>query len=148
GTPELSEAGARRVLAQNPDSLVQDILWAWFAGERGKIYPYLFDAWLEGAPWNPSVRPFHRLAFTLSLCALFAALWWVQRPLLGCIIVLLLGSNPFQLFEVQVNENTHGWTITTAILVLAMHLPYFANRKLDRRYRWLLPVATGVLVAT
>jgi len=146
--PELSEAGARRILAESPGSLVQDFGWTWFAGDRGRIYLFLFDAWLKGAPWNPSVRPFHRLVFTLSLCALFASLWWVRRPLLGGITVLLLGSNPFQLFEVHANENIHGWPITTAILVVAMHVPYFASSKLDRRYRWLLPVATGALVAT
>jgi len=146
--PPLREEGARSLLVHHPSTLVQDLNWTWFEGDRGKILPYLFDAWLKGEPRNPSVRPFNRLAFTLALCALFASLWLVGQPLLGGFAVLFLGSNPFQLYEVHARENVHGWTITIAVLMLALHVPALARRRPDSRYLWLLPVMSGVLLGT
>jgi hypothetical protein len=146
--PPLDAQGALALLREHPSSLVQDFNWTWSEGDRGKIYLYLFDAWLKGEPREPSVKPFNRLGFTLALCSLFGSFWWVGQPLLGGLAVAFLGSNPFQLYEVHARENVHGWTITTAILVLALYLPTLGRRAVDRRYLWILPVVTGALLAT
>jgi hypothetical protein len=150
GTPgDYSYAAAQDVLTKQGKTLQQDLGWTWYAGDRGKIYLYLFDAWLKGAPWNPSPRPASRLAFTFALSALFASMWWVRRPLLGGYLAAFLGSNPFQLYEVHVDDNVFGWNITIAILLLAIHVPL-----LRRWYRphptwvFLWPIGVGVLMAT
>ena len=147
-SPELSEAAARSYLARRPQTLMMDLGWTWFEGDRGKIYLYSLDTWLKGAPWNPSVRPFNRFAFTLALCVLFAAFWWVRRPLLGVWMVVFLGSNPFELYEVHARENVHGWTIIAAILVLAIHVPLLRYRRPARLYLLALPLVTGIVVGT
>ena len=95
GTPaEYSYDAAKRVLETRGSTLQQDLGWTWDAGDRGKIYLYLFDAWLKGAPWNPSPIPAARLGFIVALSALFAATWWIRRPLVGFALVLFLGFEP------------------------------------------------------
>jgi hypothetical protein len=51
-------------------------------------------------------------------------------------------------FEVHGHENVFSWNITTALLVLAIHVPLLAEARIPRRMLWAWPIATGVLVAT
>lgn len=146
--PPLSLDGAKDIVLRQPATLVQDLTYTWLSGDYGKVFPHLYDAWLKGAPWNVSMTPFNRMLFTLSLCTLFLSLWTVGRPQLGLLLVVLLGSNPFQLFEVHAHDNVHGLTISTAIIVLAAHIPVFRRAWRPHIYYWLLPVMTGVFVAT
>jgi hypothetical protein len=150
GTPaDYSYEAAKNVLMRNGKTLQQDLGWTWYAGDRGKIYLYLFDAWLKGAPWNPSPRPASRLGFMFALWALFASMWWVRRPVLGGLLVVFLGSNPFQLFEVHGRDNVFGWNITTAILLLAIHVPLLQKwYRPDKRLVFLWPIGVGLLMAT
>jgi hypothetical protein len=145
---DYSEEGARRLLAEAGPRLVMDWLWTFRGGERGRVLLFLPDALLKGAPRAPSARPSHALVFTAALAALFTAFWTMGRPLLGASMVALLGSNPFQLFEVYVNGNVFGWPISTAILVLAVNLPLLGDGPPSRRALWLAPLVTGALVAT
>lgn len=144
----LSVDAAERVILTRPDTLVMDSSWTWYAGDRGKIFLFYLDAWLKGVPWKPSVKPMHRLVFIVALGSLFYAFWRERRPLLGALVVLFLGSNPFQLFEVNVNENVFSWNITLAILLLAIHLPLLTQRRVDPRWAYVWPIATAVLMAT
>lgn len=150
GTPaEYTYEGAKSVLLNRGSTLQQDLGWTWYSGDRGKIYLYLFDAWLKGAPWNPSPTPASRLAFSLSLCALFASMWWVRRPVLGALLVIFLGSNPFQLFEVHGRENVFGFNISIAILLLAIHVPLLQRWwRPHPRWVFLWPIGVGLLMAT
>ena len=43
------------------------------------------------------------------MMGLYAAFWRLRKPLLGVLLVLLLGSDPFQVFEVYRNNNVLGW---------------------------------------
>lgn len=129
-------------------SLQQDIGWTWYAGDRGKIYLYLFDAWLKGAPWNPSPRPASRLAFICALSLLYAAMWFIRRPVLGAALVLFLGSNPFQLFEVNGRDNVFGLNISFAILMLAIHVPLLRRWRPHPNWVFAWPIGVGLLMAT
>lgn len=148
GYQGLSKEAADNVLKTQGDTLVMDTSWTWYAGDRGKIFLFMLDTWLKGAPYRPSTKPFHRLMFMTALSSLFFAFWWTRRPLLGALMVLFLGSNPFQLYEVNVNDNVFGWTITTAILMLAIHLPLLTPRKFDPWTIFLWPIGAGLLMAT
>jgi hypothetical protein len=145
---KIEPGAAESLMRSRPETLVMDASWTWYAGDRGKIFLYMLDTWLKGAPWRPSVKPFHRFAFTGSLALLFFALWWVRRPVLGAAAVAFLGSNPFQLYEVNVNENVFGWSITTAILMLAIHVPLLTQRRIDPRIAFAWPIVTALLMAT
>ena len=150
GTPaDYTYEAAKNVLHTKGKTMQQDLGWTWYAGDRGKIYLYLYDAWLKGAPWNPSPRPASRLAFMVALSAVFAAMWWVRRPVLGGLLVVFLGSNPFQIYEVHGRDNVFGFNITTALLLLAVHIPLLQRwYKPDKKLVFLWPLGVGLMMAT
>lgn len=145
-TPPPGRAGADWVIQNHPETLVQELAYTWLSGDYGKVIPHLFDAWLKGAPLNTTMIPFNRMLFTVSLWSLFAAFWHMRRPFMGAVMVALLGSNPFQLFHVHAHDNIIGLPITTAILILALHLPWLTSKLPPTRYTWALPIVTGVLL--
>ena len=142
-----SKEGARRHIVQDGSRLIMDSRWTFRAGDRGKIFLFYPDALIRGTTRNLSVRPFHQLLFITGLCALFFAFWWVRQPLLGVLLVLFLGSNPFQVYEVYVNENIFGLSISTVIWILAFHIPLM-GRRAPPRYMWVVPFLTGMFLAT
>jgi hypothetical protein len=143
-----SREGAERLLAERGESLLMEWGHTIRYGDLGKMFLYLPYAFLKGSPEHPSVRPCHALFFTFALVALFASFWWVRHTVFGLLTVFFLGSHPFQLCEVYAHENVFGWPISTAVLVLAMHLPLLGMRKPPRWYVWAVPVLTGALLAT
>lgn len=139
---------AERLLRTAPDKLKQDTFVTFRSGDRGRVYLFYVDALLRHDAIKPSLRPASVLAFVTALCGLFTAMWWVQRPALGALLVVLLGSNPFQLHSVYSEENVFSWAITTMIAVLAIHVPLMGSRPASRRYPWIAAVATGLFLAT
>jgi hypothetical protein len=104
--------------------------------------------WMKGVPWRPSVKPFHRLVWIVGLSGLFFSFWRIRRPWLGALCVLFLGSDPFQIYEVHARDNVFGWSITTAVLLLAIHLPLLRNKRVSPRWAFAWPIATALLMAT
>lgn len=123
-----SETGARNILARKGETLVNDKAATFRSGDRGRTLVFLYDAWLKGTPRKAQLRPFHTQLFRVALYAVFAAFWWIRQPLLGAFIVLFVGSHPAQLYAVYAQEDVHGWTITTALLLLALHVPLMKDR--------------------
>lgn len=144
---DYSESAAKEVLLRRGSTLQQDFGWTWNAGDRGKIYLYLFDAWLKGKPMDPTPRAASRLAFIVALGALWGSLWYLRRPVLGATLVVLLGSNPFQLYETHVHANVFSWNITIAILLLAIHLPLLRRWRPHPTLAFLWPVASALLLS-
>jgi hypothetical protein len=143
-----SKEGAKREISENGDNLLMEIGHCIRSGDHGKIWLYLPDAFIRGNVENPDVRLCHAFFFTLALIILFISFWWVGQPLLGTITIMLLGSNPFQLFEVYTNENTFGWAISIALITLGLHLPIFTNKKRSPYYLWTIPILTGIILGT
>ena len=145
---EYSRAGAERAFAEHGDGLVTELGYTVREGDLGKLFLYLPDVWLKGAPRDPDMRVANGAAFILALVALFAAFWWIRQPVLGLLVVGVLGSNPFQLAEVYTANNVFGWPITAAIAMLALHLPLLGRRRPPRWLLWAAPVASGLALAT
>ncbi len=143
----LSKQAAEQIIHTRPDSLVMDLTWTFFPGDHGKIYLFWLDSWLEGQPSSPSIAPTNRVAFVMSLMALFGGLWFVHRWILGAFLVAFLGSNPFQIFEVYGNENIFGWPITAAILMLALHVPILSRRRIGMFSMLATPFISALLLA-
>lgn len=117
-------------------------------GDFGKLFMPWPDAFLRGDPAHASVRPFNEILFVGALLAVWWAFWRERRPLLGGLVVLLAGSNPFQLFETYVRANVFSVPMSVALLALAVHLPYLSGRKGPERGAWAIAVASGVVLAT
>ena len=143
-----SREGARRIFAEQGDTLLMEWGHTLRYGDLGRMFLCLPSAWWRGSPGHLTVRPVHAAVFIVALMALFAAFWWANQLVLGVVSVLLLGSNPFQLHAVYAEENVFGWPISTALAVIALHLPLLCARKPARGYVWAVPIAAGLLLAT
>ena len=117
-------------------------------GDYGKLFTLWPDALMRGDPTRPSAKPFNEMLFIAALVAVWWAFWRERRPLLGTLIVLLVGSNPFQLYETYGRANIFSIPISVALFALAVHLPYLSGRRgLDRRLL-ITALASGVALAT
>jgi len=145
---EYSREGARRLFEEQGHTLLTELGHTLRYGELGVTFLYLPGVLLAGTPEYLSLVPSHAIAWVAALMALFVAFWWVGQPVLGALLVVLLGSNPFQLHEVCGNENVFGWQITTAVWLLALHVPVLGLRETPRRFLWVVPVLSGLVVAT
>jgi hypothetical protein len=106
------------------------------------------DAFLRGDPAHASARPFNQFLFLAALLATWWAFWLQRRAGLGALVVLLAGSNPFQLYETYTRANIFSLPISIALLALAVHLPYLTGRRgLDVR-AWVMALGSGVVLAT
>ena len=146
GYNKFEREAAQRVLAERGETLSMDARQTIRAGDMGRVLLYLPYALWRGDTRDPRLAPTHAVAFTLALGALFAALWWVRDPLLGAAAVAMLGSNPYQLYEVHFRENVFGWALTAGVLTLALSVPLLQRRPL--RWAWAFPLAIGVILGT
>ena len=142
-----SESGAQLVLRTHGQQLGMDIGWTFRAGERGKLFPYLFDAWLKGKPERPSLVPFQRALFVIALGSVFAAFWHMRLGWLGAWLVIFVGSHPTQLQSVHLGTDVFGLHISLALLLLALHLPLLQRQRTGST-PWHIPVVTGILTAS
>jgi tetratricopeptide (TPR) repeat protein len=145
---EYSVEGARRLIAEHGRTLVMDRYWTVRYGDLAKTYLYLPHVWLKGRPVKPRMLHANALAFTLALLVLFAGFWAVDHTLLGLLLTLLIGSNPFQVHEVYANNNVFGWPITIAVLMLGLHLPFMRDRPPRIAVALLIAVVSGLLLGT
>lgn len=142
-----TRAEAERQLREEAPSLMMEEGHALRMGDRGQIYLLLPDSIWKGTTLGTTPNLANAIAFTTALCALFAVFWWDRRLLLGAMLVLALGSNPYQLHETHQRPNVFGWGITAAILLLAAHLPLLRGR-LSPLLCAVLPIASGLFLAT
>ncbi len=150
---EYSKAWAEAIAREHPDSLRMETSYAIRRGDLGKVWRYFPDAFLKSEPRDVKVFWLNGWLFTLALVAVLIALWSVERFALGIFLVALLGSHPFQLFEVYADP---GWgagqvfalNISVALGVLAFHIPLLFNRRVRNLYLFALPIFTGLFLAT
>jgi hypothetical protein len=147
GYRKFEREAAERVIAERGETLSMEAGVTIRSGDMGRALLYMPHAIWRGSARDPRLAPTHAVAFTLALCALYAAFWWVRDPTLGALAVALLGSNPYQLYEVHAHENVFGWSITAGVATLALSLPLLARRGAGRR-AWLLPLSIGVLLGS
>ena len=139
---------AKHLLNARPNDLIMEWGLTFASGDRGRVYLYYVDALLHRNRVNPSLRAANALAFSLALVGVFAAFWWIGRPGFGFLLVLLFGSNPFQLDAIHGAENVFSWSITAMLALLALHVPLVVDRPRTFRSIALTAIATGLLMAT
>ena len=146
-TQEYSPAGANRIIANEGESLIMEWGHSTRFGNHLMSYLYLPDAWRLGSPRYAEIRIGNALGFFVGLALLLLASWFTRLRVLGILLVVLLGSNHFQIFEAYRRENIFGWPITTFCLTLGLMLPVLAGR-VNRWYPWVAAVGCGVILGT
>ena len=146
---------ARRILQTRPQSLVMDENYTFRSGDRGRTLLFLVDSFLRAQTQRLSVRPATVLAWLLALSALLVTFSRAGAPVLGTCLVIALGSNIAATHEIYGAEtryggaNIFGWAFIGLAALLALHgdLLLGTGRRL-RRWVWLVPVVSGVIVAS
>jgi len=141
-------AAARQTVATRGNTLVME--WGHTIRTGGLLETYLFlpDAWRLRSPQHAEVRITNGAMFLVSLLLLYSSAWYCGAPVFGSVLVALLGSNPFQLFEAYRRENVFAWVITSFCLVLALSLPLLLRVKVRTWYLFAAPLGTGLLLGT
>lgn len=137
-----SREGADRLLAERGSSLLQE--WGHTIRNENHLQTYLYlpDAWRRGSPQLAETRLTNAAVFMIALAAVFAAFVLVRRPWLGVGIVVLIGSNPFQLFSAYREENIKSWPITMFCVAAAVLAPLIAGVRL----RWQVHAAIAAII--
>ena len=144
---EFSKEGAQKILETRGDSLLMEKGHWSRLGESTRLLMYLPKIYLTGSAENPSVLPFNALLFTAALLAVFCSFYFAGYGLLGFMIVLFFGSNPFLLFETYGNENYFALMICLTLMVLALNLRFFFEESFGS-WAFMISVVTGAIVGT
>ncbi len=147
-TLDYSPEGARREVEQFGEYLVTEYGHTTRYGELGKTFLLMPGAWLAGTPAVASFTPTNVLCFWIALAVTWVGFLRQGFPVLGGALVLLFGSNPFQLYEVYLHNNVFGFPISIGLILLTLHLPMLLDRPVGPVRFWLTPVFCGVLLAS
>ena len=145
-----SRQAAQDFVAHHGDRLTTDLDWPTSTarfGDYGKLFLFYPDLWLRGDPGHATAMPFNQILFLVSLLAVLWAFWAEQKLLLGALIVLLVGSDPFQVLEVHGRGNIFGMPISVALLALAAHVRYLTGRKGADAIAFATAIASGIVLA-
>jgi hypothetical protein len=113
-------------------------------GDSGKVLLFWPTAWWTGSPAAPNFSVANGSLFIAALGFFLVAFWRAGYPVLAILVVLFLGSNPFQLHEAYARDNVFSWPISITILVAALQAGVIM-RGADRR-ALLIAAVTGSLV--
>ena len=117
-------------------------------GDYAKLFLFYPDVLLRGDPAHPSAIAANELLFILGLLAVFWASWLEGLGALGILIVVLVGSDPFQILETYGRGNIFSIPISVSLLVLAAHLRFLTRRAGVDAWAWVIAIGTGVALAT
>ena len=145
---EYSLQAAQRVLKDEGETLVMEWGHTIRSGQLLSTYMYLPDAWRLGSPQYAEVRMTHGALFIAGLASVYLMSWWVGLPVFGAVFVLLVGSNPFQLYEAYRHENVFSWPITALCFMLALALPLLVKKRISIVYGAGAAIVAGAFAAT
>lgn len=147
-SPPYSKEGAQSVLDNHPDTLRMETTNVIRTGDFGRIWLFMPDAILKDRPEQLRIWWFQAGVFVVALSSLLIASWVSHQLVLGILLVVLIGSHPFQVYEVYGNQNLFGWPISITTFVLALHFPLLFHKHVPRGWLWILPIFSGLLLAT
>ncbi|MGA3067756.1 MAG: hypothetical protein ABSF29_13010 [Tepidisphaeraceae bacterium] len=116
-------------------------------GDFGRLWLLLPSVYLTGDPVVPSVVRLDQTLFIAALLCILWSFWREQKFLLGILIILLVGSDPFQQDQLA-QENIFSLPITFALFTLAANLPLITGRLAPKKSAFLIAAASAVFLAT
>lgn len=152
GEQSTSSGAARAFLKENLNQVGLQASW-----ERAGVY-FLFPHYILGGDIRaPSFIPANAIGLTLALIALFVAFWVARQEILGCLLIVAIGSSPMLLAETYATDNLFAWHIIPGLFVLSLHVPFIATHRRfltagqsnwRRWILWLAPIITGLILGT
>ena len=146
-----SKQAAADFVAHHGDRLTMDFGWPTNTprfGDYAKLFLFYPDLLLRGDPGHASALPFNELLFIVALLAVFWAFWLEGYGRLGALLVVLVGSDPFQLVETYGRGNIFSIPISVALLALAAHLRFLTGRRGVDGPAWAIAIVSGAALAT
>ncbi|MDD5571501.1 MAG: hypothetical protein PHD97_10160 [Bacteroidales bacterium] len=143
-----SKSFAEKSIKEHGDSLLME--WKHWSrlGENARIFMYLPNAIIKGSAENPTIIPANYLLFIFSLLLFYFFAFYNGYFFLGFFIVLLVGSNPFCLYETYNNENIFSLVISLLLVLTSIHFHLFLSDKKFKNVNYLLPVISGLIIGT
>jgi len=141
-----SKNEALKEISKNGKDLIMEYYHWSRLGEHARILAFLPDAWLNGSPQKPSIHLFNTLIFILGLSILYLGFWYSNKASLGLLIVILINTTPFYLFEIFINQNIFGLLGSTFFIILGLNVSLILLNKRDLFITYLLSIMTGVII--
>ena len=94
---------------------------------------------LESIPYQIFLS--NQILWIFSLMMIFTSLWFCQQRLFSIILILIVGSNPYQLNEVYAREDIFCWILSVGLIVTAFFIPLL-TKKFNRNTNYLLCICT------
>lgn len=140
-----SVEGADDILENHKETLDTDNSFYITWGDHGKSLLLLIDSIFKGDPKNPSVIGVNSFLFIFALSAIYISFKKQGYELLGILLVLFLGSHPFQIFEIYKNENIFGWNIMIMLFLLSVNLGLF-KADISTKTAYIISIISGVIL--
>lgn len=119
---EYSKEGAGKEISKRGEDLIMEYMHWSRLGENARIFAYLPNAYLSGSPKNPTIKLFNTIAFVFGLVLLFFGFWKIKKSMLGLIILILVNTTSFYLYEVYSHENIFGLMASVFFMILGLNV--------------------------
>lgn len=142
-TLDYSVEGAKKIIQEKPQTLRTE--WGHWTrlGRYAGIWLYMPYALFTGSPKNLEIIFTNYLLFTLTLVLLYLMFWFIKKPFLGILMILILGNAPFMIYEIYCNNNIFGLMVVYALMLFIIHIGYIF--KYFNRYYIFMPLLSGIL---
>lgn len=116
-------------------------------GDLAQLFLLYPDFWRTGSTLDATPRTFNQGLALASSLFLFTGLSLAGHRLLAVLLVVLIGSHPFQLLHHYVFANVWAYPVAVASVALALSAPLVFGAR-PRRRHLLIPLVLGSLLAT
>lgn len=144
---DYSVEGARNEIINNGEQLIMEFKHWSRLGENARIFAFLPNAWLNGSAANPSIKLFNTVFFVSALLILYLGFWLCKRPTIGLVLLVLINTTPFFLYEVYSNENIFGLMGSLFFMILGINAFVLFDKKAPSPYFYLTAILSSFLIA-
>jgi hypothetical protein len=143
---EYSIVGADYEIQKNGKDLIMEYQHWSRLGENARIFAFLPNAYLDGSPRTPSIKLFNAIVFVLSLIVLYFGFWRIKFALQGLVLVIMINSTPFYLYEVYSNQNIFALLGSVFFLVLGLNISYLFSAKINYKKLIVTVIVSGIII--
>lgn len=141
-----SKQGAMTEIEENGENLIMEFKHWSRLGENARIFMFLPYAVLKKSPENPSIILANTLLFILALMALFWGFWEIDKAYLGLLLIVLINTSSFYIYEVYGRENVFALMSIVFFIVLGLNLKLLTNHKKNIYVSLVLLIVSSFLI--